>query len=104
MYLQTLFAYCDLSLSPSLPFLSSPQLPSNPHPSYEIGDITPEVLENPLKNFTKLKDSEINAALSNYAKANERSSVEAREQSTGKERETAVCKTTSSSSLLSPLR
>ena len=91
------------SLPPSLPLLSPSQLPSNPHPVFDFANITPEVLENPLKNFPKLKDSEINAALSQYDKANESPSVEAGKKSTGKERETALSRTTSTS-LLSPLR
>ena len=107
MQMCILFGFC-LSLSspllpPSLSLLPPPQLPSNPHPVFDFANITPEVLENPLKNFPRLKDSEINTALSQYDKANESPSVEAGENSTGKERETALSKTTSTS-LLSPLR
>ena len=103
LFVYSTFISLSLSLPLSLPLSLSLQLPSNPHPTYEIGDITPEVLENPLKNFPKLKDSEINAALTEYEKANERPSVEERKDNTGKERETAVSKTTSASTL-SPLR
>ena len=60
-----MFSSLSLSLSPP-----PPQLPSNPHPTYEISDTTPEVLESSLKNFPKLTDSEINAALAEYEKAN----------------------------------
>ena len=95
--------FLSLSLSPLLLSLPPPQLPSNPHPVFDFANITPEVLENPLKNFPKLKDSEINTALNLYDKANESPSVEAGENSAGKEKEMALSKTTSTS-LLSPLR
>lgn len=71
----------SLSLLPPPPPFPPPhlvllQLPSNPHPVFETGDITPEVLENPLKNFPKLKEAEINSAVSESIKARETPSTD----------------------------
>ena len=85
--------------------LFSLQLPSNPHLVFETGDITPEVLENPLKNFPRLKDTEINAALSEYDKASEERPREGTGQdSTEEEGENGGVEKTASSSCLSPMR